>query len=414
PTPAPVPEEPKQKEDMSWLQPQENPENEKRAAREAARAERDAARAAKAEAREAEKKAKAEAKAAAKAEKKAKKETVDVEETETVEEKKQGPDGFKGFIYRVFPNGDDSVLEKVRKLIAVISAIALFVCAIYFFSSFLGSRSNKKDANKLADMMSSSENSAAAWEDIYARYPNVTFPSGMQAKFADIYAMNTDLVGWIRIPGLGIDYPVVQTTDDAYYLKHDFNKQSSVYGTIFLDADNKYKDLDLNTVIYGHAMRRDKQMFSRLHDYKDSSAFIENPIIEFNTLYADYKFKVYCAFITNGSSVQDNGYLLDYTFNNLSSTESFAGFVAEINQRKLYTTGVDILPTDKIITLSTCSYEFDNARLVVIGRLLRDGESEEVDESKVKDSENPRYPQAWYDVNKKTNPYASYSHWRAQ
>ncbi|MDO5448817.1 MAG: hypothetical protein Q4F70_04340, partial [Clostridia bacterium] len=87
------------------------------------------------------------------------------------------------------------------------------------------------------------------------------------------------------------------------------------------------------------------------------------------------------------------------------------GFVAEINQRKLYSTGVDILPTDKIITLSTCSYEFDNARLVVIGRMLRDGESEEVDSSKVDYNSNPRYPQSWYDANKKTNPYASYSHW---
>ncbi|MCQ2461593.1 MAG: class B sortase [Clostridia bacterium] len=418
---------------MSWLQPQVNPEDDKRAAREAARAERDAARAAKAEARAAEKAAKAEAKAAKKAEKEASKAPAIVlgtaavaataaeaaapqEVPAQVEEKQSAkPKGFKGFIYRTFPNRDDSVGEIIRKIIAVISAIALIVCAIYFLNSFIGSKSNAKDANKLADMMSSSENSEAAWEDIYARYPNINFPSGMQAKFADIYAMNTDLIGWIRIPGLGIDYPVVQTTDDSYYLKHDFNKQSSAYGTIFLSAGNNFKEgLDLNTVIYGHAMRRDKQMFSRLHDYKESGTFVKNPIIEFNTLYNNYKFKVYCAFITNGSSAQDNGFLLDYTFANLSSTESFAGFVAEINQRKLYSTGVDILPDDKIITLSTCSYEFDNARLVVIGRLLREGESEEIDGSKVEKSQNPRYPQAWYDANKKTNPYASYSHWKAQ
>ena len=422
---APAAEE---KEDMSWLQPEENAYDSKRAQKEAERAQRDADRAAKAEERAALKAQKAEEKAAkkaAKAEAKATKkvkdeepalnlyvETAQDEEGPVIEEvKKEVPKGFKGFLYKVLPNGDDPIGEKIRKCVAIISAIALIVCGIYFLTSFINSKSAEKDANKLAEIMANSENSDAAWEDIYARYPNIQFPSGMQSKFADIYAMNQDLVGWIRIPGLGIDYPVVQTTDDSYYLKHDFNKNSSVYGTIFLSSKNKYDDLDLNTVIYGHAMRRDKQMFSRLDDYKQKEAFIENPIIEFNTLYGNYKFKVYCSFITNGSSVDDNGYLLDYTFANLSTTELFAGFVAEINQRKLYSTGVDILPTDKIISLSTCSYEFDNARLVVIGRMLRDGESKEVDASKVSDNKNPRYPQAWYDANKKTNPYASYSHW---
>ena len=418
-----------EKEDMSWLQPEENPEVSKRAAKEAERAQRDAERALKAEERaalkaqkEEEKTAKKAAKAEAKAAKKKKAEepalNIDMEAVNSDEEgpviekpQKEVPRGFKGFIYKVLPNGDDPAGEKIRKCVALVSALALIVCAIYFLSVFINSKSAEKKADKLADMMSSSENSDAAWEDIYSRYPDIQFPSGMQAKFADIYAMNQDLIGWIRIPGLGIDYPVVQTTDDSYYLKHDFNKNSSAYGTIFLSADNKFDELDLNTVIYGHAMRRDKQMFSRLHDYKDKSAFVANPIIEFNTLYGNYKFKVYCVFISNGSSKDDNGYLLDYTFANLSSTESFAGFVAEINQRKLYSTGVDILPTDKIITLSTCSYEFDNARLVVIGRMLRDGESAEVDSSKVDDNSNPRYPQSWYDANKKTNPYASYSHW---
>jgi len=323
------------------------------------------------------------------------------------------PSGFKGVLYRIFPNRNDSVGGIIRKCVSVLAAIALIVCAVYFLHAFISSKSQAKDAKKLADIMASSENSAAAWEDIYKKYPNINFPSGMQAKFADLYAMNQDLIGWIRIPGLGIDYPVVQAQDDNYYLKRDFRKQASAYGTVFLSSKNQYKeDLDLNTVIYGHAMRRDKQMFSRLHDYKDSSTFVQNPIIEFNTLFANYKFKVYCVFLTNGSSAQDNGYIFDYTFPNLASVESFAGFVAEANQRKLYSTGTDILPTDKIICLSTCSYEFDNARFVVVGRMLRAGESEEIDSSKVEANKNPRYPQAWYDSNKKTNPYASYSHWK--
>ncbi|MBQ1895983.1 MAG: class B sortase [Clostridia bacterium] len=362
-------------------------------------------------AKKAEKDAKKAAKKAAAAEAKAEPAAPAAEPQDYSES--DAPSGFKGILYRIFPNRNDSVGGIIRKCVSVLAAIALIVCAVYFLHAFISSKSQAKDAKKLADIMASSENSAAAWEDIYKKYPNINFPTGMQAKFADLYAMNQDLIGWIRIPGLGIDYPVVQAKDDNYYLKRDFHKQSSAYGTVFLSSKNQYKEgLDLNTVIYGHAMRRDKQMFSRLHDYKDSSTFVQNPIIEFNTLFANYKFKVYCVFLTNGSSAQDNGYLFDYTFPNLASVESFAGFVAEANQRKLYATGTDILPTDKIICLSTCSYEFDNARFVVVGRMLRAGESEEIDSSKVEANKNPRYPQAWYDSNKKTNPYASYSHWK--
>ena len=158
-------------------------------------------------------------------------------------------------------------------------------------------------------------------------------------------------------------------------------------------------------------MRRDKQMFTVLSDYKSIEGFKKSPIIEMNTLYDDYKFKVYAVFISNGTAEGDNGYVFQYATPNLATVESFAGYVEQLNQRTLYYTGVDIKPDDKVITLSTCTYEFDNARFVVVGRLIRDGESEEVDVSKAHINENPRYPQAWYDANKQSNPYETYAQW---
>ena len=83
-------------------------------------------------------------------------------------------------------------------------------------------------------------------------------------------------------------------------------------------------------------------------------------------------------FITNATTAEDNGYFFNYVWTNISEA-SFEQYIAELDSRKLYTTGVDIKPTDKILTLSTCLYEFDNARLVVVARMVRDGESEEVD-----------------------------------
>ena len=81
-------------------------------------------------------------------------------------------------------------------------------------------------------------------------------------------------------------------------------------------------------------------------------------------------------------------------------------------QRSLYDTGVDVLPSDKILTLSTCSHEFEDARFVVVARLVRQGESEEVDVSRASVNSNPRYPQAYYDKKKQKNPYVNASQWQ--
>ena len=113
-------------------------------------------------------------------------------------------------------------------------------------------------------------------------------------------------------------------------------------------------------------------------------------------------------FITNSRTSDDNGYLFPYNFIDVSDAK-FAEYITEIDKRKLYTTGVDINPTDKILTLSTCCYDFDEARLVVVARMRRAGESSSVNTSNA--MENPKYPQAWYDANKKTNPYAADSRW---
>ena len=438
-----VPEVPEVKEaptasvddDKSWLVPEDISDKSLKAEAKAKKAEEKAAiKAKRAEEKAAIKAKRAEEKAAIKAKRaeekaaiKAAKEALKAEKKKDVSEatpaKENIPNtdddipkdrkGFKKFLAKVFPVKGDPVGEIIRKLVVIISFIVLVGCVSWLLSIFIQGQSNAKVYDELSDKMKQSETTKDDWSSIYEKYPNVQFPSGMQTKFADLYATNPDIVGWLKIDGLGIDYPVVQTTDDAYYLKHDFMRNKSDYGTVFLSSGNNAKDLDLNNVVYGHTMRRDNQMFTPLKEYKTLEGFKKNPIIEYNTLYANYKFKVYAVFITNGDSTGDvNNYLFDYTFANLANTSAFAGFINQVNMRKLYTTGVSVMPDDKLLTLSTCTYEFDNARLVVIARLIREGESEEIDFSKAAENKNPRYPQAWYTANKKENPYKDEAQWR--
>lgn len=251
---------------------------------------------------------------------------------------------------------------------------------------------------------------AQKWEQIRAEYPNTVFPQNMQYKYAKLYATNNDFVGYLEAKGVNLSLPVVQTDNDDEYLEKNFYGESTKYGCPFVTHFNNIEPLDLNTVIFGHHMN-DKTIFGALDYYKSIDGFKSAPVITFNTLYHNYKWKVIAAFISNSEEKDDNGYIFQYYFTTLSTQERFSAFLNELAQRSLYDTGVDVLPTDKLLTLSTCSHEFEDARFVVVARLVRPGESADVDVSKATENSNPRYPQAYYNAKHLTNPYYDASRW---
>ncbi len=252
------------------------------------------------------------------------------------------------------------------------------------------------------------------WEELRKKYPNVTFPENLQLEYAKLYAENNDFVGFLKADGIGLSLPIVQTSNDDYYLKKDFHKRDTKYGTPFVThlntiSEEKY-GLDTNTVIFGHHMN-DGSVFGVLDEYKTIDGFKSAPVITFDTMYHDYQWKVIAAFVTNAEPSDDNGYVFRYYFTDLSTEDRFAAYLSELEARSLYDTGVDVLPTDKILTLSTCSHEFENARFVVVARMVRNGEIPEVDISKATVNSNPRYPQAYYDKKKQDNPYKDANRW---
>lgn len=252
------------------------------------------------------------------------------------------------------------------------------------------------------------------WEEIKKKYPKVNFPEGLQLEYAKLYGENQDFVGFLRADGIEMSLPIVQTSNDDYYLKKDFHKRNTKYGTPFVTHLNTISEekfgLDTNTVIFGHHMN-DGSVFGILDEYKTIEGFKAAPVITFDTMYHDYQWKVIAAFVTNAEEADDNGYVFKYYFTDLSTEERFSAYLNALNERSLYNTGVDVLPTDKILTLSTCSHEFENARFVVVARMVRNGEVPEVDVSRATVNSNPRYPQAYYDKKKQDNPYKDAYRW---
>ena len=240
--------------------------------------------------------------------------------------------------------------------------------------------------------------------------PNVSFPRGLQLKYARFYATNQDFVGYLEAPGINMSLPVVRTVDDEAYLNKNFYGKSTKYGCPFMSCLNQIEPLDYNTVIFGHHMN-DKTIFGALDHYKTLAGYKQCPVIAYNTMYHDYDWKVFAVFITNAVAEDDNGYVFPYYFTALSSDERKAAYLNELKQRSIYDTGVDVRPSDKLLTLSTCSYEFDNARLVVVARMVREGERAEVDTSNVTLNTSARYPQVYYDKKKISNPYVGAACW---
>ena len=285
-----------------------------------------------------------------------------VEPAQSKERVKTFNEMFKEFFRKIFPNKQDKKSEIVRKTVANLSALVLIGCAVAFGVIYVqGNKTEKQQtglANKIIDT-TNEEEEAKLWEEFRAKYPDVKTPDGMMAKYAYLYALNQELVGWISVPNSGIDVQVVQSPNNTDYLKKDFYGNYSRYGCPFMDYRNDPKYLNQNTIIYGHHMS-DGLVFAELSKYKTLDGFLESPIINYDTLYKSYKFKVYAAFITNSREQDDNGYIFNYTVTSFGSTENFDSYIKALDERKLYTTGVDINSSDKLITLSTCTYDGRN------------------------------------------------------
>ncbi len=251
-----------------------------------------------------------------------------------------------------------------------------------------------------------------------------SYPDGIRKEFMQAYAVNNNLVGWLSIPGTEIDTALLQSNDNSKYLYKDFyergtsNTTSTNYGNLYLDYRCITDGISVNTVIHGHTTGKGdgipKQAFRSLYDFRDKQTFINNPIIKYSTLYEEYTFKICAVFLSNTQSRDDNGYFFNYIYPDMSQN-NMAGFIDQVKQRMLYETGVSLEPTDKVITLSTCIYDYGknvDTRLVVMGRLLHEGESEEIDASLVKDNPDYRRPQVWYNSHGKTNPYKNAEKWQ--
>ena len=183
--------------------------------------------------------------------------------------------------------------------------------------------------------------------------------------FEELANINDETVGWITVNKTKVNYPVVQHTDNNYYLKHDFKKNNNAYGWIFMDYRNNIYNMSDNTILYGHNSVKDAMMFGSLRYTTDESWYknSENQIITFNTKVKNMKWRIFSIYkipVTN-----------DYLYANFADRNEYQTFLNTLKGRSIYDFGVEVNSNDHILTLSTCGTSVAQ-RMVIHAVLIKE------------------------------------------
>ena len=183
----------------------------------------------------------------------------------------------------------------------------------------------------------------------------------------ELQAQNADIVGWLEIENTNINYPVLQGTDNSYYMTHNYKKEKSKNGSIFLDTNYNWNIPSNNLLIYGHNLGNG-MMFQELLKYEKESFYQEHPVIRFTTAEEDAEYEIISAFKSRVYHKSEKNVFRYYFFLNNESEEEYNQFVKNAKNASIYPIDTTANYGNQLITLSTCSYYVEDGRFAVVGR----------------------------------------------
>lgn len=262
-------------------------------------------------------------------------------------------------------------MKKAIFIVTVLLLVAAFGISAFMVGNYLMESKEQEELNNdlaqiVADAQTTAATTAGTTESAetteVTRVTETTEAGGMLPGYAEIYEMNNDTVGWIKIPGTVLDYPVMQTPDSVdFYLTRDFNKNTSKQGAIYAREVCDVNEPSDNITIYGHNMANGS-MFAALNAYVNKSAWEENSLIFFDTLTEYHTYKIFAVFKTSANIGEGFSY---HQFVDAENEAEFDEFVETCKELSFYETGITPVYGDKLICLSTCEYTLNNGRLVV-------------------------------------------------
>lgn len=331
----------------------------------------------------------------------------------------------ESFLTRIFiPQKGDTSRQIAGKVIAdgavVLILAALIAGGIILFSAKPQEPPEPEQTSSSAPVSSAVISSEPEEpENVYLPEDPVLDPElGVLEDLAEYYKTNSDVVGYLQIPGTPLDTAIVQGDNNVFYLDHTLEKAYDPYGIAYADYRARIeKDYQSdNITIYGHS-GRDGSLFGAVKEYSDIEYYREHPVLTFDTIYGKAEYKVVAMFLarvytdpTKGSDPEEFNYHMFVDAEGNSA--EFDKFMEEVYKRSFWINeDVDVSFGDKLITLSTCDSEIHefaaptDYRRVLVARRMRKGENMDVDVSKAVINEDMIMPQAWQNKFGKENPY---------
>lgn len=249
----------------------------------------------------------------------------------------------------------------VKKKIVIIQALLLLIfliCGGYTAKYFYDTHVSKEQYEELRQEVE--DDMPAVGEKGGEEYA----ANGVLKQYADLYQKNNDMVGWLKIMDTAVDYPVVQYTDNEFYLHRDFYKKNQFCGIPFLDCDSHEESM--NSIIYAHNMKNGT-MFADVAKYKDRKFYDNHKKIFYDTLYERDAYEIIAVFKTTVGSKNEFRYQ-DYA--NMTTHKDFNEYVRRVKELSIYNIDKNATYGDKLITLSTCTQRASNNRIVVVARRI--------------------------------------------
>ena len=260
---------------------------------------------------------------------------------------------------------------KVCGCVLMALALGLFGYQLYYnYSASMAASEVRNFANNISNNNKEEpkeiEDTPIVNEDIdeEVKVEEVEKNDPLTEDYEKLKSINPDTVGWLKVNNTSINYPVVQSNNNQYYLKHTFYKKTNGIGWIYMDYRNSIDQLSDNTIIYGHNLRKGYLMFTTLEKVLKENWYTnsDNHIIEFNSVNSPMKWQIFSIYISEPTS--------DYLVTRFSTKNLYQDFLNNIKSKSIYDFGIDITSDDKILTLSTCT-EKGTKRLVVHAKLIK-------------------------------------------
>lgn len=187
-------------------------------------------------------------------------------------------------------------------------------------------------------------------------------------RVKELQKENSDIVGWLEIEGTKISYPLLQGKDNSYYMNHNYKKEKSKDGSLFLDAAYNWEKPSTNLLVYGHNNHGSEEMFVDLLKYKDEKFYRAHPIIRFTTSTEDAEYEIISAFLSRVYYKSEKDVFRYYFFIDAENEKQFNEYVANSKKASIYDIEATAEYGEQLLTLSTCEYSQEDGRFAVVAK----------------------------------------------